>query len=355
MNMKGSSIDLPTEDYDGALAIFVDAVMAFCQGQTDKGDQLLSRLDVAAINRDRQALHALARSASPPAQPPVVERSSKTVSQSTQDAVQRRDRFHCRFTGRRLVDTRIFREVARISNCFHVDEHHSVRETRRGPGGHRMVRSHAAAYEHVVPHSCGGISDPSNIVHTSFHLNESKGAKILPQVPVPEDKWNGLLEYLPALRSQGAALSSNVSTPLTTIKATSQTLHSIPSSDTSDGSADAAFQAAFKRFWVALMEERSSGREVIFTPHSGNPRRITRITSEMVYLAETTERAGASNCGRIELRSDFAKLVRDPTWRNTSLKDVRSRHGIKNLIEFKRDMFERFEQEFLNHTEQPGR
>ena len=213
-------MNLAVDDYDAALHLLADAVSAFCEGDIETGNQLLSALDTDAIDRDREALRAFARTATPPGKPPTSERVSKTVSRSTQEAVQRRDHYHCRFTGRRLVEPRIFHEVARISNLFHFDEHHSVRDTRRGPAGHPMVRSHAAAYEHVEPHSCGGTSDAGNIVHTSVQLNESKGANILPQVPVPEDTWNGLIEYLPALRRQASAAPESVTSPMLAAKPT---------------------------------------------------------------------------------------------------------------------------------------
>jgi hypothetical protein len=199
--MKHSLI-LKNDVYDVALAVFENAVAAICKGDLETGDQLLSSLDTAAIEQDRTQLRELARTALPASKPSTPDRSSKTVSATTQRAVPLRDRYHCRFTGRRLIDVRVFHEISRLSNVFHFDEHHSVRDTVRGPAGHPMVRTHAAAYEHVDPHSRGGRSELSNIVHTSVQLNESKGAKILPQVPVPDDQWNGLTEYLDALRAR---------------------------------------------------------------------------------------------------------------------------------------------------------
>jgi hypothetical protein len=188
--------------YDEALRIFEEAVKEFSRGNVDGGDALLSSLDYAAIEKDRLMLTEIARTGQPSPKPPIAQRSSKRISASTKAAVRQRDRYHCRFTGRRLIDTRVFHEVARISRVFHFDEHHSVRETHRGPAGHPIVRTHAAAYEHVEPHSCGGTSDAENIVHTSVQLNESKGATILPQVSVPDDSWSGLTAHLNALKQQ---------------------------------------------------------------------------------------------------------------------------------------------------------
>jgi hypothetical protein len=200
----------PTSEYDAALEVFEHSVVAFCRGDAEEADRLLSTLDVHSIECDRVLLRELAKTAQS------IQRSgtagaSRMISRETKDAVRLRDRYHCRFTGRRLIDTRVFQEVSRISGVFHFDAHHSVRETRRGPGGHPMVRTHGVAYEHATPLACGGVSSIANIIHTSVQLNESKGAKVLPQVAVPDDGWNGLTEYIPKLRLLKSAPRSNPS------------------------------------------------------------------------------------------------------------------------------------------------
>jgi hypothetical protein len=191
--------------YDEALAVFQQAVTAFCSGDIQRGNRLLATLNVEAIENDRTQLRNLARTARSVGKVLPSSAVSRRISSQVKAAVQQRDRFHCRFTGRRLIDTRVFHEVSRISDAFHFDEHHSVQPTRRGPAGHPMVRTHAAAYEHALPLVCGGTSSVDNIVHTSVQLNESKGELILDQIPVPSDDWNGLTECLEALRRQASS------------------------------------------------------------------------------------------------------------------------------------------------------
>lgn len=198
-------LKLEDSDYDKALDTFKQAVAAFCQGDVSQGNELLTTLDVAAIENDRTRLRNLARIARPVDKILSSSAVSRAISSQVKAAVQQRDRYHCRFTGRRLIDTKVFHEVARISDVFHFDEHHSVQLTRRGPAGHPMVRTHAAAYEHAVPLVCGGESSVDNIVHTSVQLNESKGALILDQIPVPVDDWSGLVECIAELRRQPAS------------------------------------------------------------------------------------------------------------------------------------------------------
>ncbi len=192
------------EGYDITLKIFQQAVEAFACGDIEQGNRLLLTIDLAGVESDRAALHAFARTAKRPSIGRGIPAVRRPLSSKVKRAVQERDSYRCRFTGRRLIDPRVFSEVARISTVFHFDAHHSVRETKRGKGGHPMVRTHGAAYEHAMPHSFGGESDESNIVHTSVQLNESKGAAMLPLVDVPLDSWRGLTEYLPHLRRQRA-------------------------------------------------------------------------------------------------------------------------------------------------------
>jgi len=104
----------------------------------------------------------------------------------------------------------------------------------------------------------------------------------------------------------------------------------------------ARYNAAFNEYWTWLEDQMKAGETIIFTPVTGNPRRVLRVSDREIRLAETTKRAGSSVCKRQELRIDFWKLANDPTWRS-DLPAARERHGIENLFEFKRDMYERFE------------
>lgn len=375
---------LHNEDYDAALGVLEQALMAFCSGESERGEELLLSLDRDAIERVRAHLRQLARQAQPFKGARAANLAKRSIPKAVQSAVCQRDRYQCRFTGRRLIETDVFKELARVSRSFHFDEHHSVRATKRGPGGHPIVRTHGAAFEHAMtPHSHGGDTTFENLALISVELNEGKSNLVLPLLTISPINWSGLTEYLPRLRDLPSAettrdnvVSSGASTPPPPSRVRTQTRAPVRPTERiqqaeafagapaeGDGSpqnnpvtaptiADTSdrqtFQAAFRRFWAFLIEERSNGREVVFAPHDGNPRRITRIAGDVMYLVETTKRAGGSSCTRIELRNDFAKLVSDPGWRSLSLQDVRIRHGIKNLVEFKRDMFESFECEFLH-------
>jgi hypothetical protein len=192
-------ISLFNEAYEKALSVFEAAVASFSSGDLDSGNRLLASLDQSAIEDDRQQLLQLARGARDVERDVLSERFPRTISRALKDAVSRRDRYHCRFTARRLIDTRVFREISRVSSQFHFDEHHSVAATRRGPGGHPIVRTHGAAYEHLYAHAHGGETTLDNLVLTCVQLNEAKGTRSLELVDVPNRVWDGLLEFLPIL------------------------------------------------------------------------------------------------------------------------------------------------------------
>jgi 5-methylcytosine-specific restriction endonuclease McrA len=202
---------LHNEAYDGALATLHAAVAAFAAGDIAQGEQLVADLDVIAIEGDRACLRAIARAARVTKGSGTHKRPRRSPSPSVKAAVARRDHYICRYTGRRLVDTRVFRELGRVSAVFHFDEHHSVRPTKRGPGGHPIVRTHGAAYEHVHPHSHGGEPTTDNLILTSVQLNEAKSTKTLEILDVMETPWHGLSDYLPSLARQRSAAVTCVS------------------------------------------------------------------------------------------------------------------------------------------------
>ena len=198
------SVVLDDEAYDAALGIFEKAVAALAAGDREQAENLLASLDSKAIERDRQQLSAFGRTARASTAPSAAQPDTATISQAIKEFVQKRDGLRCRFTGRRLIDPDVFREVSRLSEVFHFDEHYAVYPTKRGPGGHPLTRTHGAAYEHAEPRSLGGPTTTDNIFLISVELNEAKGATILEQVEVPIDDWCGLTQYLPRLRMQPA-------------------------------------------------------------------------------------------------------------------------------------------------------
>jgi hypothetical protein len=111
-----------------------------------------------------------------------------------------------------------------------------------------------------------------------------------------------------------------------------------------------SYNELFDRYWQWLLERfrneirvEYSPREV--SPGKGNMRRVEYVDEKIMLLRETketTSRIHQSKCLRTELRDDFWKLYQDPEVDNKLLPVLRKQYHIKNLVEFKRHMFEEF-------------
>src|SRR5712691_7869584 len=100
-----------------------------------------------------------------------------------------------------------------------------------------------------------------------------------------------------------------------------------------------SYEDLFERYWQWLLQEFRSGRLHEYSPVDGNRRRVEYMDSWTIKLRETTSRGAPSECSMIELREDFRKLSEDPEVNAKGVKALRKQHGIKDLAEFKRDMF----------------
>jgi len=105
-----------------------------------------------------------------------------------------------------------------------------------------------------------------------------------------------------------------------------------------------ACDALITSYWMLLLARYREGIPVIFEPYDGNPRQIEKMDERVMFLRETTDRAGASTCPIEEFRKDLWSLTQDPHDQSESMRDRAHRLGIKNYVEFKRDMFDHFMQ-----------
>lgn len=113
------------------------------------------------------------------------------------------------------------------------------------------------------------------------------------------------------------------------------------------------FNVLFDRYWKWLLNEFNSleeGEQIYYSPLNGNTRYVESVDYEVMKLREVTERAYPGNVSKNELRKDFYKLCHDPEInirdsqnRIKRTKELYDRYKIKNLREFKRNMFEEFE------------
>ena len=116
--------------------------------------------------------------------------------------VFKRDCYRCRYCGQRIVAKEVFSEVSRIlgSENFSVERENSKRNG--------LTLGLRGVADHVDPYASGGETEADNLVTSCYSCNFGKAGYTLKQMglndprarkPVNDD-WNGLTEFLPALR-----------------------------------------------------------------------------------------------------------------------------------------------------------
>ncbi|MBD2123468.1 HNH endonuclease [Trichocoleus sp. FACHB-262] len=122
---------------------------------------------------------------------------------------------------------------------------------------------------------------------------------------------------------------------------------------------DEFFNEIFDEYWKWLLGKFNSlkeGKQIFYRPINGNTRYVKSMNREVIELLEKKAKRGSLNphpgsTDKNELRDDFYKLCHDPKIiirdsqnRIKGIKELRERHDIENLAEFKRHMFEEFEE-----------
>ena len=163
------------DDYPRVLKAAVDAVL---------------REGVAAGEK------ALAEIAYPPREIP----RRPTLPRSVSARIYVRDRFHCRYCGRRVIPTVIMELLGGL-----YPESFPFHPAWKGGLTHPAILSRSPVLDHVTPGSSGGAwSDEANLVTACWPCNAAKADLTLEQIgwsvrPIPTSEWDGLTSSYPAL------------------------------------------------------------------------------------------------------------------------------------------------------------
>lgn len=164
--------------------------------QTDDYPEELEQVIVALLSDGREAAaEILAPIAYPRREVAVRSEPSETVMVS----IYKRDRFHCRYCGCKVVPTQIMRLV---SETF--PDQFPYHPNWRAGHTHPAITSRSPNLDHVVPWAKGGGNDPENLVCACWVCNQIKGDLSLQQLgwklrPIPETDWDGLVRYYRSL------------------------------------------------------------------------------------------------------------------------------------------------------------
>jgi hypothetical protein len=92
-------------------------------------------------------------------------------------SIYKRDRFHCRYCGCRVIPTQLMRLVSH----FFPDDF-PYHPNWKGGQTHPAFTSRSATLDHVVPWTGGGTNDPNNLVCACWICNRVKGDLRLEQL-----------------------------------------------------------------------------------------------------------------------------------------------------------------------------
>lgn len=130
----------------------------------------------------------------------------RRISQKLENEVFKRDHYHCRYCGCRLIAKEIWLNLEnRDSRIQHLNQRRGV----RNQDVNGLIFATWPYEDHVVPHSLGGPTDQNNLVSSCFACNFGKDNYTCDQVGISdplvpssliEDGWDGLLSLLSALR-----------------------------------------------------------------------------------------------------------------------------------------------------------
>jgi hypothetical protein len=172
----------------------------------DYPEQLQQAMEILLSEGTEAARKVLAPIAYARHEVPLRSDPSETVVAS----IYRRDHFHCRYCGCRVIPIPVMRLIA-----HQFPEEIPYHPNWKGGETHPAFASRSATLDHVIPWAAGGRNDPGNLACACWICNRVKGEFSLEQLgwqllPISDDDgWDGLTRFYPELwRMAGEPRSS---------------------------------------------------------------------------------------------------------------------------------------------------
>jgi len=160
--------------------------------QTDDYPEELEQVVLTLLSEGRDAAAALLAPISYPRREVAVR---SEPSEWVIASIYKRDRFHCRYCGRKVIPTQIMRLISAL-----FPDEFPYHPNWKGGQTHPAIASRSPSLDHVVPWSQGGTNDLTNLVCACWICNQVKGDLSLGQLgwrlrPIPETDWDGLVSH----------------------------------------------------------------------------------------------------------------------------------------------------------------
>jgi 5-methylcytosine-specific restriction endonuclease McrA len=165
--------------------------------QTDDYPEHLERIVEALVSRQFDAAAEAMRAIREPVRD--VPRRAQ-LAEGLVASTYKRDRFHCRYCGCRVIPTQIMRLVS-----LFFQEDFPYHPNWKAGKTHPAIVARSATIDHKQPLAGNGTNDPDNLVCACWVCNRIKGDLSLEQIrwevmPISGDSdWDGLTRYYRAL------------------------------------------------------------------------------------------------------------------------------------------------------------
>lgn len=202
---------LPLPDYfEESLTTFSQAVAELAGGNIEKSIEKLKECKSEAVGSffiehgQQSAYFRVSNRKEIDAENRPLNKSNKTprLLPKVEKQVFIRDSYRCRYCGLRIISKEIFAQYSRIvgANLFSVQRKNSLRNG--------LTLGLRGVADHVEPYASGGETRIENLVTSCYSCNFGKAGYTFEQLgledprcrPPAEDDWQGLTEYLPALK-----------------------------------------------------------------------------------------------------------------------------------------------------------
>lgn len=189
--------ETPEED-DPVPGLVANAIEALIGGDRAVAERAIGAIDTQRLRDDRRErrIRAMKRGNRQAEGGPREGRMNP--SPADRERVFGRDRYTCRYCGRRTIDLEVLKGLSQV-----IPE--ALPYEPSWAEAHPIYWTHSASFEHVQPLARGGTNEDANLVTACYCCNDIKNDSTLDELgwtrrPRTETDWDGLSSHLKDLR-----------------------------------------------------------------------------------------------------------------------------------------------------------
>lgn len=185
-----------------------------CAGKRDDAAAMLASIDTAALQREyEESAQRIPADAPPIKTVPIAKRADRALSPRAQVEIFQRDRFICRYSGKKTIFVPTLRSLALLyPEVFPYQANWKIGDD---PMMYLYV-THGTSCDYIEPLARGGVAEPGNIATTTTLANLRKGSARLEEIgwelrPSDTRYWDGLSNLFVRLSFASAEVREDAS------------------------------------------------------------------------------------------------------------------------------------------------